>query len=204
MVHNCAVKRALLIPLMGVATAVLPSCSSSLNQPLDGDYNPLDSPGRRGGLRTVDAGPKYAPGTWVEVTDPNAMFYRKYPKGDAQPDSALTVGTPLKVIGGQGSYVKIETEGGQIGYVPAIMVGDKASGSEIPIVPGGGSAPPAYIDPVDPGGPGEFKLPSGGPQPLPDGGGGGFVAPEPEVPPISVEESPKPSGPSVPPDPVAE
>lgn len=202
-------KRALLIPLVGVAALVLPSCSqvaTSLTQPLDGDFNPLDAPGSRSRKASRDAGPKYAAGSWVEVMDANAMFYRKFPKANEQPDSSLRVGTPLKVVGEQGSYVKVETEGGQIGFVPAIMVADKSSAIQVPIVPGTAAPAPTYIDPIDPGatgfsGPAPVPtLPLPGPDlPGPRSDDPPFLAPEPEVPPISVEEAPAPV---VPPDPV--
>ena len=195
-----------LIPLLGGMLATLPSCgnlAASMNsQSFDPSTNPLDSPGsHRRQSAPVDAGPKYTPGSWVEVTDVNASFYRRFPRGTEQPDASFAVGTPLKVVGEKGSYVKVETEGGQIGYVPAIMVADKSAGTQIPIVPTESLPPgPAPIDPVDPGAvPPPTLAPSIDPADDP-----GISAPEPEVPPISVEEATPPSGPVVPPDPLGE
>jgi hypothetical protein len=102
-----------------------------------------------------------------------------------QPSAKLVPGTQLKVLSEKGSYVKVETESGQIGYVPAIMVSDRVSDSTL--VPLEGTAVPlAPVDPADP-----ESL-----QPLPPADAPSFVAPEPEVPPISVERSEAP----VPPD----
>ncbi|MFP6876941.1 MAG: SH3 domain-containing protein [Roseibacillus sp.] len=192
-------KRALQIPLMGAMAVMVSSCgglaTSPNSQNFDPSIDPLDSPGRR---TTKDTEPKYTPGSYLEVTDTNAVLYRRYPRGNAQPDQNLAMGTQLKVLGEQGSYVKVETEGGQIGFVPAIMVGTRLTGNELPLIPidPSGQGP---IDPIDPSG--LTPLPPGPPL----GGDPGFVAPDPEVPPISVEEAPTPDSPPppiVPPDPV--
>ncbi len=190
-------KRALQIPLMGAMAVMVSSCgglaTSQGSQNFDPSIDPLDSPGRR---TTKVTEPKYTPGSYLEVTDTNAVLYRRYPRGNVQPDQSLAMGTQLKVVGEQGSYVKVETEGGQIGFVPAIMVGTRLTGNELPLIPidPSGQGP---IDPIDPSG--LTPLPPGSPL----GGDPGFVAPDPEVPPISVEEAPTPdSPPIVPPDPV--
>jgi hypothetical protein len=205
-------KRALLIPMAGVTIVTISSCgdfaTSLNNKNFNPENNPLDSPGRRSSTETVDLGPEFTPGSWVEVTDANAGIYRKIPRPSSaeQPDYRLRLGTPLKVVGSQGTYVKVETDSGQIGYVPAIMVGTKPTGAEIPLVsPDPLELPPAPIDPIDPLGPGGLEpLPDLGLAPIPTPGSGDapFVAPEPEVPPISVEESPDPPKPGVPPKPV--
>jgi hypothetical protein len=191
-------KYALQIPLMGAMAVLISSCgnlASSLNrQNFDPSTNPLDSPGS-GRSAAVDTGPIYPLGTYVEVTNSNAVIYHRYPKGNAQPDQSLSVGTPLKVVGEKGSYVKVETKTGQIGFVPALMVGAQPAAEELPPLLGIDS-----IDPVDPNGLPAFPL---GSEDLP------FVAPEPEVPPISVEETRGPTPapaplPVVPPDPLSE
>ncbi len=186
-------KCALQIPLMGAMAVLISSCgnfASSLNsQNFDPSINPLDSPGS-GRLAAMGTGPIYPLGTYVEVTNSNAVLYLRYPKGNAQPDQSLSVGTPLKVVGEKGSYVKVETKIGQIGFVPAIMVGAQPAAEELPPLLG--------IDPVDPNGLPPLPL---GSEDLP------FVAPEPEVPPISVEETSGPTPaplPVVPPDPLSE
>lgn len=203
-------KYALQIPLMGAMAVMVSSCgnlaSSLNNQNFDPGSNPLDSPGSRKSTE-VAAGPSYALGSYVEVTNSNAVLYHRFPKGNAQPDQSLPVGTPLKVVGEKGSYVKVETEAGQIGFVPAIMVGNKPAVEDLPpIIPGiplGSSIDP--IDPIDPSGltplpPSPGLAPTPGAEDLP------FVAPEPEIPPISVEGSERPSipAPVVPPDPLNE
>lgn len=166
--------------------ALISSCGGlALSRDYDSSNNPLDSPGSQRGAEAINGGPRYAPGSYVEVTDANAGLYRRFPKGDIQPSAKLVPGTQLKVLSEKGSYVKVETESGQIGYVPAIMVSDRVSDSTL--VPLEGTAVPlAPVDPADP-----ESL-----QPLPPADASSFVAPEPEVPPISVERSEAP----VPPD----
>lgn len=187
--------------LVTSAVVALSSCGEfggSSSQGFDPGMNPLDSPGNRNYDDAVEVGPKFTPGTWVVVTDSNAGFYDKLPRGNDQASYRLKTGTPLKVIGGQGSYVKIETEAGEIGFVPAIMVGTQpaATGEELPIVPIDPSAPTAPVDPLD-------TIDPVDPTPVPSDG---FTAPEPEIPPISVEDAPNPTNPTpiVPPDPVGE
>jgi hypothetical protein len=205
-------KGALIYALMGLTVVSLSSCgnfATSLNsQNFDPDLNPLDSPGSRNRNDLIDSDPQFAPGSWVEVTDPNAAIYRRVPRDNEQPDYSLRPGTPLKIIGGQGTYVKVETESGQIGYVPAIMVGTKPTGNDLPLVSPEPNDFPSSIDPIDPINPTESVPPIGSEtlDPLPSlppvEGDAPFVAPEPEVPPISVEDAPKPSGPVIPPDPL--
>lgn len=142
---------------------------SSFNDPLDGDFNPLDSPGTALGTAAVeDTGPRYQTGQFVETTMPNTAFFNRVPRPNEQPARTLASATPLRVIATQGTYVKVELESGEIGFVPAIMVGEKPSPNEIPIVP------------VTPG--------NVLPQPTigPDGTG---LAPEPEIEPLSVEDA---------------
>ena len=140
---------------------------SSFNDPLDGGFDPLESPGSSSGMAQVeDTGPRYETGQFLETTMPNTAFFGGIPKANEQPMRTLASATPLRVISTQGTYVKVELESGEIGFVPAIMVGEKPSPDEIPIVP------------VTPGN----VLPQ--PTVGPDG-----LAPEPEIAPLSVEEA---------------
>ena len=138
---------------------------SSLNDPLDGSFNPLDSPGTAAATQVVeDTGPQYRTGQWLETSMPNTAFYSRTPRGNEQPQKMLGSNTPLRVIATEGTYVKVELEGGEIGYVPAIMVGEKRSPNEIPIVP---VSPENLVVPPSVGG----------------------LAPEPEIQPLSVEDA---------------
>lgn len=158
----------LVVPVAFALTACNSSFFDNLNKPLAGGGNALDPPGyqdRQDPIELVEAtGPTYQPGQWVETSVASAAFYNKLPKSGDQPVRNLPIGTPLKVVSTQGTYAKVELESGAIGYVPSIMVSQKASPNEVPIVPTG---------PTDV---------------LPPGYSGG-LAPEPEVAPLSVQDA---------------
>ena len=172
------------IPLCGIAIVLLSSCGGfRSNGNYDSSMSPLDSPGsqRRGAADEDSSG--FAPGSYVEVTDVNAGLYFRFPGANRQPDETLALGTPLKVINERGSYLRVETASGQIGFVPTIMVSNSVSSQGV-VVPEGTIVPATPGDPADP--------PSlGNPSPDP-GGNAPFLAPEPEVPPISVERAETP------------
>lgn len=170
---------------LGVVAVGITSCGSlgSLNQPLSGnsDFDPLSAPGsgRVGGTATPAlSSPSYRAGQWVETAMPNTTFFRKIPKGNASADRVLAAGTPMKVVASSGTYVKVELDSGDVGYVPEIMVIER-SGNEVPV---NSSAPPpppvdlgAVPPPVDPNDTGLDTVPP--PPPIP-----GTPPPVPEIP----------------------
>lgn len=97
----------------------------------------------------------------------NSTFFKQIPKGNASANQVLAAGTPLKVISAQGTYVKVELESGDVGYVPEMMVAEQAVASDVPIVP--------VIDPS-----------IIGPPPV----DGQYIAPDPEIPGIGMEGAP--------------
>lgn len=126
-------KSSKLLPL--AATFALSSCAqiaSTLQEPISSDYNPLDGPNAplSKNKSFQPTGPSYRPGQWVETAMPNSTFFDKIPKGNATADQVLSKGVPLKVISTKGSYVKVELEGGSVGFVPAIMVAEPSSSSD--------------------------------------------------------------------------
>ena len=174
------------ISLCGILVVLLSSCGGFRSTGnYDSSMNPLDSPGseRRGAAGEDSSG--YAPGSYVEVTDVNGGLYFRFPGADSQPDEKmLALGTPLKVLNERGSYLRVETASGQIGYVPTIMVSKSVSSQGV-VVPEGTIVSATPGDPADPP---SLENPS------PDlGGNPPFLAPEPEVPPISVERAESPS-----------
>jgi len=108
---------------------------SSLHRPItNSDNNPLNSPriGESGQQSTTSApqGPSFTPGAWVEASMPNTTFFRKKPsRGTTSADKVLAVGTPLKVISNSGTYVRVELESGDVGFVPGIMVNEQGNTS---------------------------------------------------------------------------
>ena len=167
------------LPLAMVLLMLISSCGGlRTSGGYDSMNNPLDSPGsqRRGADSGADL--PYARGSYVEVTDENAGLFLRFPDGNAQPDLKLVIGTPLKVMGGRSSYLRVETAEGQIGFVPAIMVSNNAASGGVVVAEG--EVPAVSVSGDD------LQVP-GTPFPASSGGGESFVAPEPEVPPISVE-----------------
>ncbi len=154
---------------LGAFAFMLASCGSlqsikNLKQPISGDsgFDPLSTPGSssssssstRKSVSVAPTSPTYKTGQWVETSMPNATFFKSIPKGNARADKVLKVATPLKVISNKGTYVKVELDSGDVGFVPEIMViersSDKPSTSSSPIapVPEFGSVPPP-VDPSD-------------------------------------------------------
>lgn len=171
--HGYGMKSSRLLPTAAILS--LASCAqitSTLQEPITSDYNPLDGPSAPS-VRNKSfqpTGPSYKPGQWVETAMPNATFFRKIPAGNATADQVLTRGIPLKVISTKGSYLKVELEGGSVGYVPTIMVAEPSSSTDTsPFLPPPPSAPlqrsnsdtfaPPSIQPLPSSSPGSSVIP---------------------------------------------
>lgn len=157
--------------LMGAALG-LASCGAikSVQKPLgEGSFDPLKGPGSQSSSTSSLAptsGVSLPPGQWIETSMPNSTFFREIPKGDATADKVLQSGSPLKYISTKGSYVKVELNSGDVGYVPEIMVTDRLAMPDIPSIP----PPlvpviPSNIDddgfaPITPGDGSNFDLPT--------------------------------------------
>lgn len=132
-----------LLPL--ASTLALASCAqiaSSLNEPIQSEYNPLDGPSAPINRSFRQTGPTYRPGQWVETVMPNATFFNRIPRGSATADKVLSLGSPLKIISTKDSYLKVELEGGSVGYIPAIMVAEPSETNDTsPFLPPPPSAP---------------------------------------------------------------
>lgn len=164
-----------------------------LNRPLDGgsETNPLNAPGSNR-LKQAGGLASFTPGQFVKAIMDNAAFFSKRPSGAADADKLLKINTPMKVIQDDGTYVKVELEGGEVGYVPSVMLFDP-------------NAPVAGL----PGAPGDVQpLPPAPAPPLPTGAGDTvpIIAPG-EGPPIdavpAVVDPAAPSNNTVPPPPPA-
>ncbi|RYD24982.1 MAG: hypothetical protein EOP87_25215 [Verrucomicrobiaceae bacterium] len=96
-----------------------------MNTPLtsSGSFDPLAPAGGavRTGAGTVSS---FKAGQFVHATIDNTAFFIKRPKGDADADKLLTRGTEMKVISSDSSYVKVELNSGEVGFVPGVMVHD--------------------------------------------------------------------------------
>lgn len=170
---------------LGGLTVALVSCGGLKNfqNPLGGStgFDPLAAPGvlQNNSAVVVPTAPSYIPGQWVEASMPNATFFRIVPSGNATADKMLAVATPLKVISTSGTYVKVELDSGDVGFVPEIMIAERSAASAASVAP----LAPSPGDGVPPVGAPEPEIPglpvAPPPAPLPD------VAPPPEVPGIT-------------------
>lgn len=194
---SVAMKTPQLLTLGALAIAAV-SCGSltRLKKPLSsGGFDPLDSPGSSTGSSSAVVAPttpSYKRGQWVETSMPNATFFKVIPKGSAQADKVLPVATPMKVVSSKGTYVKVELDAGDVGYVPEIMVIGRSAAAQPGLeAPDYGPVPP----PVEPGigTPGIAPPPEvpGTPPPLPT------VPPVPPVPDVPAPTDPA-SAPTVP------
>ena len=151
------------LPVITAAAALSLAGCETFNQPISGgDFDPLRPPGSNINLNTNTA-PLFKAGQFVRAAMDNTAFFKNRPKGEADADKLLARGTSMKVISVSDSYVKVELDSGEVGFVPTVMVEDP-------------NAAPAGMAPVNPG---EYQVypPLGGyGDPLP-------VVPPGEVPP---------------------
>lgn len=109
--------------LSAAAVLSLAACDT-INQPItSGDYDPLRPPGSNMGAR-VSTGPVFSAGQFVRSTMDNTAFFKNRPNGDGDADKLLKRATSMKVISSNGSYLKVELDSGEIGFVPSVMVED--------------------------------------------------------------------------------
>jgi hypothetical protein len=112
-------KRLSAIP--AVISLGLVACES-MNRPVtSGSFDPLRAPGSdQAGMAATNTG--FAAGRFVRSIMDNTAFFKERPKGDADADKLLARGTSMKVISSSDSYVKVELDSGEIGWVPSIML----------------------------------------------------------------------------------
>lgn len=117
--------------LSAAIAASLTACDS-LNRPLtSGDFDPLRPPGSNSNLSA--ATPTYfKAGQFVRAAIDNTAFFKNRPKGEGDADKLLLRGTSMKVISQNDSYVKVELDSGEVGFVPAVMIEDPNAAAMVP------------------------------------------------------------------------
>jgi hypothetical protein len=127
------------------------SACDTMNSPItSGAYDPLSRPGA--GMNEASANSSaYRPGQFVRSIMDNTAFFNSRPKGDSDADKLLPRGCSMKVISATDTYLKVELDSGEVGWVPALMIDD----------PNAVAAPAVGFDAVNPG---EFQIypPTGG------------------------------------------
>lgn len=115
-----------------------------MNRPItSGDFDPLSTPGRQATPQVI--APTIAAGQFVRTIMDNTAFFKVRPRGEADADKLLTRGTSMKVVSSSDTYLKVELDSGEIGWVPRIMVEDP-------------NALPVTNEPFSATNPGEFQV----------------------------------------------
>ena len=107
------------------------SCETMTGPINSGDFDPLQPPGSNQSA-TVSTAPSFKAGQFVRASIDNTAFFKTRPKGDAEAEKLLVRGTSMKVISISGSYVKVELDSGEIGFVPSIMLEDPNAVNDLP------------------------------------------------------------------------
>lgn len=122
--------------ITAMAVMGLVSCENMTGPITSGDFDPLRPPG--GNIVTVSSvGSNFTAGQFVRTAMDNTAFFKSRPKDNAEADKLLPRNTSMKVISTSGSYLKVELDSGDIGFVPAVMVEDPKR-SQAPATPLGG------------------------------------------------------------------
>ncbi len=129
--------------LPSVVVLGLSACEDMSSPITSGEFDPLSTPGQQA-MPQVNS-PTIAAGQFVRAVMDNTAFFKVRPKGEADADKLLTRGTSMKVVSSSDSYVKVELDSGEIGWVPRIMVEDP-------------NMPSAQNEPFSATNPGEFQI----------------------------------------------
>lgn len=111
-------------PALTAITALGLAACGNLTGPISssgGDFDPLRAPGSSNTIN-LSPGSTFVAGQFVSASMDNTAFFRARPKGDGDADKLLSRGTSMKVISTSGSYVKVELDSGEVGFVPAVML----------------------------------------------------------------------------------
>lgn len=103
----------------------------------NGDFDPLRPPGSV--KPDTNPGMTFTAGQFVRSTMDNTAFFKNRPKGDSDADKLLPRNTSMKVISQSDSYLKVELDSGEVGYVPSVMLENPnaaAPGAEVGPRPG--------------------------------------------------------------------
>jgi hypothetical protein len=149
--------------LLALALASLTACDT-MNRPLNssGDFDPLRPPGSGSNLAAASA-VAFSAGQFVHASMDKTAFFKNKPNGDADADKLLSRGTSMKVISTSGSFLKVELDSGEVGFVPTVMVEDPKA------LPGSSTTNPGEFQVYPPLGPGVAPLPQVTPAEQPPG-----------------------------------
>lgn len=147
----------------------LAACDTMTRPVTSSGYNPL-LPAGSSNLSTPGTSTTFSAGQFVRASMDNTAFFKIRPKGDADADKLLTRNTSMKVISNSESYVKVELDSGEVGFVPSVMLEDPKAATQVPMtspgeyqvyppLPGSGIGQP--LPTIDPAGlPPEGAIPT--------------------------------------------
>lgn len=154
-----------------IAAISLVACDTMTGPITRDGFDPLLPAGSSGsGPSGQNLGAIFAAGQFVRASMDNTAFFKSRPSGEADADKLLRRGTSMKVISTSNSYVKVELDSGEIGYVPSVMLEDPNAAPQTPTtapgeyqvyppLPGTGAGQP--LPAIDPAGlPPEGAIPT--------------------------------------------
>jgi hypothetical protein len=154
--------------LAAIAALGFTACDTMTGPLTGGDFDPLRPPGSTNSR--IESGPSFKPGQFVRAGLDNTAFYSSRPKGNAEANKLLPRGASMKVVTTSGSYVKVELDSGEVGWVPSVMLEDPNAAAApatlppgqyqvYPPLPGAGVGEPLPV--IDPAGlPPEGAIPA--------------------------------------------
>lgn len=157
--------------ISAIAAICLVACDTMSGPITSGGYDPLLPAGSGNSSTDRSIGVVFSAGQFVRASMDNTAFFKTRPSGSADADKLLRRGTSMKVISINSSYVKVELDSGEIGFVPSVMLEDPNAAPQAvtttapgeyqvyPPLPGTGIGQP--LPPLDPAGlPPEGAIPT--------------------------------------------
>lgn len=126
--------------LLSIALGLM-SCNvlQTIQRPISngGSFNPLMAPVNQSSSQVLEVTTTedFTPGQWIETSMPNTTFFTEIPKADATADKVLQVGSSMKYISSKESYVRVELDSGDLGYIPKFMVDERSATPSLPNIP---------------------------------------------------------------------
>jgi hypothetical protein len=112
--------------ISAIAALSLVACDTMSGPITSNGYDPLLPAGSNSSSpnRNIGVGTTFSAGQFVRASMDNTAFFKNRPTGSADADRLLKRGTSMKVISLSNSYVKVELDSGEIGFVPSVMLED--------------------------------------------------------------------------------
>jgi len=117
--------------ISALAFLSLAACETMTGPVTNGGYNPL-LPAGSDNRSAPTMSTTFSAGQFVRASMDNTAFFKTRPNGDTDADKLLTRGSSMKVISTSESYVKVELDSGEVGFVPSVMLEDPNAATQAP------------------------------------------------------------------------